>query len=84
MEFFYPPIHHIAPSSVTFGDSYGLRSFALDCIELSPGQSDPRGEAYATSYVEVIATVFFYINLTGFAKAFPWGGRWAGPSGRVG
>ena len=38
----------ITPSSVTFGDSYGLRSFALDCIELSPGQFDPQGEACGT------------------------------------
>ena len=50
--FFYPPVLHIAPSSVSCADSYGLRCFALDCIELSPGQFDPRGEAYVLCCVE--------------------------------
>ena len=25
--------------------------------------------------------IFFYISHTGYAKAFPWGGRWAGEAG---
>ena len=32
----------------------------MDCIELSPGQFDPHGEAYVLCYVGVIATVVFY------------------------
>ena len=50
----------------------------MDCIELSPGQFDPQGEAYVLCYVGVFATVVFYISHTGLANAFPWGGRWAG------
>ena len=56
----------------------------MDFIELSPGQFDPRGEAYVLCYVEVITTVVFYISLPGFANRLPLGGRWAGPPGRVG
>ena len=44
-------------------------------------QLPPRGEAYVLCYVEVITTIFFYINLKGLPIAFPWGGRWAGEAG---
>ena len=43
--------------------------------------ASPRGEAYVLCYVEVITTIFFYINLKGLPIAFPWGGRWAGEAG---
>ena len=57
--------------------------FALDCIELSPGQFDPQGEAYVLCYVKVITTVFFYISHTGLAKSLPLGGK-VGRRSRVG
>ena len=50
----------IAPSSVSSADSYGLRWLRLDLTELSPGQFDPRGEAYVLCYVGVFDTVVFY------------------------
>ena len=62
-------------------DSSGLRSFALDFIELSPGQFDPQGEAYVLCYVGVIAMVVFYISHTGFANRLPLGGKVGRPYG---
>ncbi len=62
---FYPPVFHIAPSSVSCADSYGLRCFALDCIELSPGQFDPRGEAFRE----------WKGYLSGLVKSLPLGGK---------
>ena len=43
----------------------------------APLTASPQGEAYVLCYVEVITTIFFYINLKGLPIAFPWRGRWA-------
>ena len=53
----------------------------MDCIELSPGQFDPQGEAYVLCYVGVIAMVVFYISHTGFANRLPLGGKVGRPKG---
>ena len=67
--------YHIAPSSVSCADSYGLRWLRLDLTELSPGQFDPQGEAYVLSYVGVIAMVFFYNRPYRICQSLPLGGK---------